>query len=312
MSNFDKISIIIVNYNTAELTVNCIRSIYQKTVDLDFEVILIDNGSNDNTVEIVQKEFQNYGNLIIIKNEENFGFAKACNIGAKRASGKYLCFLNTDTVLVNNAFLYMVNLLRKEPKIAVIGPQLLNEDMSIQHSITSVTLKSIVRRVIGIDILIQKDSVPFLEKAKSCYILKNGESLLGACIVVRKEIFELLKGFDENFFFTGEEGDFILNVMKNGFEVCYLPEAKIIHFSGKTVKKLDSVEKVKILFYYYYGLNYFAYKNYGKAASILVYFLILIRLFISTCYNAIRKNLANYQIYYNLFKEFRKKSNFFI
>jgi hypothetical protein len=127
-----------------------------------------------------------------------------------------------------------------------------------------------------------------------------------------KEVFELLKGFDEKFFFTGEEGDFIFNVKKKGFEVCYLPEAKIIHFSGKTIKKLEQFEKVIILYHYYYGLNYFVYKNYGTLASMCVYFLILIKLFISTCYNAIRKNSNNYKIYYEQFKKIYKKNQNFL
>lgn len=95
-----KVSVILVSYNTRELTINAIRSVYEKTQNVTFEIILVDNDSHDNTVERVEEIFPS---VICIKNKENYGFGYANNIGAKIAKGEYIFLLNTDTILINNA-----------------------------------------------------------------------------------------------------------------------------------------------------------------------------------------------------------------
>ena len=97
------VSIIIVNYNTKKLIKNCINSIYKHTKDVDFEIIVSDNGSVDGSVEMIKSEFPN---VILIENNANLGFGAANNRGLKIAKGKYIFYLNSDTVLLNNAVKY--------------------------------------------------------------------------------------------------------------------------------------------------------------------------------------------------------------
>ena len=94
------VSVIIVNYNTKELTKNCLASIFEKTKNIDFEVIVSDNGSTDGSIEMIKSDFPQ---VVLIENNANLGFGKANNIAAKIAKGKYLLFLNSDTILLNNA-----------------------------------------------------------------------------------------------------------------------------------------------------------------------------------------------------------------
>ncbi len=129
-----QVSIIIVNYNTKELIKNCINSIYENTKDIDFEIIVSDNGSTDGSVEMLKNDFPN---VILIENNANLGFGKANNNGLKVAKGEYIFYLNSDTVLLNNAvkmfYDYWEQNLQKD-KIGALGANLLNEKLKITHS----------------------------------------------------------------------------------------------------------------------------------------------------------------------------------
>ena len=128
------VSIIIVNYNTKELTRNCLKSVFEQTKDISFEVIVSDNGSNDGSIEMIKSEFPQ---VVLIENNANLGFGAANNRGLKMAKGKYIFYLNSDTVLLNNAvrifFDYWENSPEKE-KIGALGCVLQDEDGSLIHS----------------------------------------------------------------------------------------------------------------------------------------------------------------------------------
>ena len=137
------VSIIIVNYNTCDLTRNCLKSVFEQTKDIDFEVIVSDNGSKDGSIEMIKKEFPQ---VILIENNANLGFGAANNRGLKIAKGKYVFYLNSDTILLNNAvkcfFDYWENSPEKDT-IGALGGNLLNEDGNVIHSGTDLpTAKS--------------------------------------------------------------------------------------------------------------------------------------------------------------------------
>ena len=104
------VSVIIVNYNTVELTKQCILSIYNQTKDVNFEIIVVDNNSEDNSVKIIEN---NFPQVILINNSDNIGFGRANNLGVEIAKGKYIFFLNSDTILLNNAIKIFVDYMRK-------------------------------------------------------------------------------------------------------------------------------------------------------------------------------------------------------
>ena len=118
-----EISIIIVNYNTCDLTLQCLQSVYEKTVDVGFEVIVVDNASSDNSVEMIKKMFPQ---VKIIESVENLGFGKANNLGVKYANGDYLFLLNSDTILISNVIFEFYRFMQKSPQIAACGGNLID------------------------------------------------------------------------------------------------------------------------------------------------------------------------------------------
>ena len=128
------VSIIVVNYNTKELTRNCLKSVFERTDGISFEVIVSDNGSTDGSQEMIRAEFPE---VVLIENDANIGFGAANNRALAVARGKYVFYLNSDTVLLNNAvkmfFDYWENSPAKE-SIGALGANLLDEDMNITHS----------------------------------------------------------------------------------------------------------------------------------------------------------------------------------
>ena len=128
------VSIIIVNYNTKDLIKNCIDSIYEQTKDIKFEIIVSDNGSVDGSIEMIKSEFPN---VILIENNANLGFGTANNRGLKIAKGKYIFYLNSDTVLLNNAVKYFFDYWETSPdkdQIGALGSNLLDENFTLTHS----------------------------------------------------------------------------------------------------------------------------------------------------------------------------------
>jgi len=179
----------------------------------------------------------------------------------------------------------MIEFLETNKRVGIVGPLLFNPNMSIQQSITSVMFKSIIILLFFRLSTRKRINESFIAKYQSGYFLKKGESLLGACIVVRKQLFEELGGFDENFFFTGEEGDLILNAMKKGYAICFYPKAKIIHIHSATFKKNNQELKEKILYSYYSGILYFCKKNYGYFYHVIAYWILIISLSLRKLYN---------------------------
>lgn len=227
-----KVSVILVSYNTRELTINAIRSIYDRTQDVIFEIILVDNDSHDNTVEHVSGIFPD---VMCIKNEKNYGFGYANNVGAKVAKGEYIFLLNTDTILMNNAIKILADYLdihsMKDNIVAVCGnlydnshypatsyskffPGLILEFNSLffnaMHHIKAINFH-----------------FNFLDKP-----IHFKGTLSGADSMLVKRHFDAVRGFDQDFFLYYEETDLFYRLMKNDFVVASVPQAKILHLEG--------------------------------------------------------------------------------
>jgi len=222
------ISIIIPSYDTKELTTNCIRSIDEDgTSKLKKEVIVVDNASSDGTSETLEKLRFNNLKLTIIRNNENIGFARACNRGIRRSSGKYVLLLNSDTKVISGAIDKLVEFAESTPDAGVIGARLLNEDGSVQPSCFR---------------------LPTLFKAVSQYWLNRGnlldkyypkgntplvvEAVVGAAFLITPEGVKKVGLLDERYFMYFEDLDYCRRVKDAGLKVYYLPTAKIFHLHG--------------------------------------------------------------------------------
>ncbi len=251
------ISIIIVNWNTRDLLINCIVSVYNTIKNLSLEIWVADNGSIDGSVETIRKKFPD---VMIIENKKNLGFAKASNHALRQMNGLYGVLLNTDTILTEGAIETMVEFMARSPDVAVCGGQLLNADGSKQNSIanipslaTELLNKSLLRRIF-----------PRKYPGKELKLVTpiEVESIIGACMVVRKEAMDDVGLMDEAFFFFLEETDWCLKMRKKGWKVFHHPDAKIYHLQGQSAGKVNIKARIE-----YWSSRYiFFEKNYGSTA----------------------------------------------
>ena len=214
-----KISIIIVNYNGKELLQKCLDSLLKVNYD-NFEIILVDNNSTDGTVEFITK---NYPSLIIIKLDSNKGFAEPNNVAAKISKGKYLLFLNNDTVVTPNFISEMVKVMETDKKIAVCQSLLLKPDGSVDSSGDFIDHLGVVYN--------SKTEIDEIREVSSAR---------GASMLVRSDIFEKLDGFDQKFFITFEDVDLCWRSWILGYRVLIIPTSIVYHEGGITIKKIKS------------------------------------------------------------------------
>lgn len=222
------ISIIIVNYNTRKVTVECLDSIFTQTKDVDFEVIVVDNASNDDSVAVLAE----YPNIRLIKSKENLGFGKANNLGFTYTIGKYILLLNSDTILLNNAIKIFFDEFEKLDKnVACIGTRLLSIDGSYNHSFgvlpsIAVTIKSILNlylRILGIRLKgFDERTFDGLEKFEVQYVI-------GADLCIRRDVIEKLGLFDPDFFMYYEESEMQFRYHRSGYDMMIVSGPNIVH-----------------------------------------------------------------------------------
>lgn len=238
LSDMDKLilSIVVVNLNTRDLTVGCLRSIQKEVGDLSFEVLLTDNGSNDGSVEAFTKiKNEDYwkDRFTLILNESNTGYAKANNQGIKKSSGKYIFLLNNDTVLHEGAVSELIRFADKTPDAGVIGSRLLNIDNTLQMSCYHfpTLLNAIKEYWLGSKGLFEKFAPTGTEPV-------TVDSVVGAAFLITPAAKKKVGILDERYFAYFEDIDYCRQTWKNGLKVYYLPASVITHYHGATFKKL--------------------------------------------------------------------------
>ena len=215
------ISIIIVNYRTPDLTQACIDSIYTHTKGVDFEVIVVDNCSMDESVNRLSKDRR----IKLIVSPRNGGFGYGNNLGIKAARGKYFFLLNSDTLLVNNAIKEFYDYAESHDSKTLYGCYLIGDDGTYRgsfHYFPALTISSFLRRLFH-----KQDYTPD-------YTNREVECICGADMFIPRTAIEECGGFDENIFLYGEEGELQLRMAKAGYKRMLLSSPKIIHLEGKS------------------------------------------------------------------------------
>lgn len=223
------------------------RKVYSKD---NFEVILVDNNSQDNSLDFVSK---NFPDMTIIRLSENCGFGAGNNAGAKVARGKFLFLLNTDTVLTSNVFPHIIDLMQNNLNIGIIGTKLLFPDKSFQISFAySVGIKGEYKtRKLYKSI---QDKSQLLRLEKDFQENKEVDFVTGAAFFIRADLFKSLGGFDEKFFMYFEDSDLCQRVQNHGYKILYTPSVSLIHIRGHSMKKninAMAVEYRRSQIYYY-------------------------------------------------------------
>lgn len=256
------VSIILVNYNTKELTRDCLKSILDKTQGLNSEIFVVDNASSDGSCEMIEQEFSQ---IKLIKNSQNLGFGKANNIAIKQSNAKYIFLLNTDTILLNNAVKMFFDFMEKpeNSKVGCCGGNLYNQDMSYQHTYSNFpTFKKIIFEELWLHKVFKtyyRKNIN-IEDNKPLEEVKDVGFIVGASLFLRKEALDKVGCFDEDFFFYGEETELIFRLIKNGYRATMIPETKIIHLGGASTSK-TRLEKIIAL---RKSENLYFIKSYGK------------------------------------------------
>ncbi|XHX79356.1 MAG: glycosyltransferase family 2 protein [Stenomitos frigidus ULC029] len=243
-------SIILVNYNGAEVVLDCLRSLLQFLHPVPHEVIVVDNASTDGSATLIS---ENFPTVQLLKQVENRGFGAGNNVGAKQAKGEFLFFLNTDTLLTSNVLPPLVRLMKERPEVGIIGTKLLNVDGSLQLSIASEI--SIAGEYKTLKQLKQASTAKHRETIERKFAqVQTVDIVIGAAFFMRKSLFEALGGFDETFFMYFEESDLCQRSRDRGWQVLYTPDVAIIHLGGYSVGKVSDrmrLEYRRSQLYYY-------------------------------------------------------------
>ena len=235
-----KVSIIFVNYKTPKMTSEAILSVKEKTKDTSYEIIVVDNSCDEKEYKELVNTI-NDNNILIIDAKENLGFGKANNLGAKYAKGKYLLFLNTDTLLINDAISILADFLDKNDSVGVVGPNIYDRNNRPYHSFIKFekNIKTIKRKdnlFYYLKRLVLKKRNDFNYTNNS---LKIDGYICGACLMIRSTLFIQLNGFDKDIFMYAEETLLCHQVInKSNYKIYNIPQAKIIHFEGGSFKEI--------------------------------------------------------------------------
>ena len=225
------VSIVIPVYGQLEYTKQCLRSLYACSSSVDFEVIVVDNGSHDETAAFLAWAQAKYG-IRVIRNETNLGFAKACNQGSAVARGPFLLFLNNDTIVCPGWLEPMVEVMSKEPRVGIAGSKLLYPDGRIQHA--GVVIAD-APAPISPDHLYRGRRHDF----PPANVQKDFQAVTGACLLVRKDLFEQVGGFDEAYVNGAEDVDLCFKVRQKGWRIAYTPKSVLVHFESVSKGRLN-------------------------------------------------------------------------
>ena len=263
------LSVIIVNWNTRDLLVRCLNSITQVTQRMKAEIFVVDNRSSDESGRTVKERFSQ---VILIENETNLGFAGANNQALRRSKGNYLLLLNPDTQVKEEPIQKLISLMDAHPDVGITGVQLLNSDGSKQNSIAN--FPSLATELLNKSLLRWLSPGKFPGKEKDYPEPIEVDSVIGACMMVRREALDQVGLLDEDYFLFLEETDWCYRMKRAGWKIYHVPDAEVFHFQGKSAEK----EKKRARVEYFRSRYHFFKKNKGNLQWFILLAGVLIRL----------------------------------
>lgn len=248
-------SVTILSHNTSEVLRNCLNSLYLYTKDVDFEVLVTDHNSEDDSVKMLLEFQKKYQNFTLVKKKTNPGFGVGNNNSARLASGKYLVFLNSDTLFTRNTLKNIQAKINSVPDLGIYSVKLLNKDKSFQPSGGSFpTLTNLLLWQLGIDDLpvIGNFLSSFHPKEKSSTYKNGPDWVTGAFMVIPKDVYKSVSGFDEKIFMYTEEMEMAYRIKSIGKKVVYDPGESLIHLGGASSGNyLALTSEVKNIIYFW-------------------------------------------------------------
>lgn len=245
------LSIVIVNWNVREFVLKCVASIFKHTKNISYEIIVVDNASNDGSANALRDTFRQeiqQGKLLVIQNAQNKGFSKANNQGLYEAQGEYVFFMNPDMEFIENTPLILRDYLKNNPEVGIAACRLLYGDKTIQPTVKNdPTLLSQVFIALKLHHVLSFTPTlkQFLAKSFDYNHPAFVEQVMGACIFMRTADMRYLNGWDEDYWIWWEDIDLCKRIRNKGKKIAYRPETSIIHFEGKSFEQQQSVTKQK-------------------------------------------------------------------
>lgn len=311
------VSIIIVNFNTRDLTKQCIDSIKEYTKSINYEIIVVDNNSSDGSVDMLKSMFTD---IKIIPSLKNGGFAYANNLGIKESNGRYVFLLNSDTIFIKDVLGNMVKYMDQNSWIGILGPKLLNADLTHQTSIAAFPtffrefvhifeIKKILNFKIFRKFFVKygnkigsNDIAQYMKNFQEIEEPEKVQVLVGAAMLIRRKVINTIGVLDERYFMYYEEMDFCYQAAKAQWPCVYYPKEEIIHLIGQSSKAVSAFtfyERYKSMILYFR-------KNYGKVVEIMVRINLVIGLIfrmlrdsIKQIFNGTKSYKNNMVIYFN-------------
>ncbi|HEX2868929.1 MAG TPA: glycosyltransferase [Ignavibacteriales bacterium] len=270
------LSIIIVNFNVKEFLQNLLSSIQKSCGNFSTEVIVIDNASDDGSVEILREKFPS---VKLIANKENIGFGRANNLGLEISKGKYILLINPDTIVQEDTFQKLIAFFERTPDAGLVGCKVLNSDGTLQLACrrgfpgpwTSFTKVTGLSRMFPKSRLFARYNLTYLDENQTYEV----DAISGAFMMMKREVYEKTGGFDSQFFMYGEDLDLCYRVQKAGYKVYYVHETQIIHYKGESTKR-SSLDETKV---FYEAMHLFVKKHFSSSfiVELILRFAIIIR-----------------------------------
>lgn len=247
MHDKPEVSVIIVTWNSADEISHCIDSIVRNSEGIRTEIIVVDNASSDDTVEILRSLAAKHSQLKLIINKTNTGFTKGCNSGIEASSGDSVLLLNPDTVVTQGALKKLFDRLFSEDKLGGVAPQLLNKDNTVQISCRTFPEYPDMFYELSLLSSILPESKIF-SRWKMNYFDHRSERFvdqpMAAALMVKRKVLDLIGNFDERFFMFFNDVDLCKKIHDNGYKILFYPEAKIYHDKGVSIYK-DRARMIK-------------------------------------------------------------------
>ena len=269
------VSVIVVNYNVRQFLENTITSLLRALHGLQGEVFVVDNASDDGSVEMVKAKFPD---VCLIQNKENVGFARANNQALKRSTGKYLLLLNPDTIVQEDTIHVMLKFFRETPDAGLAGCKILSPDGTFQLPCrrSFPTPWVAFTKVFGLSSLFPgsklfgRYNLTYLSPDETYDV----DAVSGSFMMITREAYEEVGGLDESFFMYGEDLDWCYRVTKAGFRVYYVHSTKIVHFKGESTRR-SNLDEIRL---FYDAMHLFVEKHYG--ASVVAEFFLTVGIII--------------------------------
>ncbi|MEC0264331.1 glycosyltransferase family 2 protein [Paenibacillus anseongense] len=258
------LSIIIVNYKTHDLTLACIKSVFSSVTAYTYEIILIDNASNDGIIKSLNEQFPQ---VICIANKDNVGFSRANNQGIRIAKGRYVLLLNSDTVVQQDTLETMLRFMDENPIVGASGCKIVLPDGSLDKACKRgfPTPSASFYYAFGFSKLFPK--IPRFNQYQLGYLDPDEEygidSLVGAFMLIRREAIDQVGMLDEEFFMYGEDIDWCYRIKEAGWVNYYYPKTQIVHYKGASSRR----KPYKIIYEFHRAMILFHNKHYRQKYS---------------------------------------------